>query len=103
MTDMTPNYTDAMVSDMTDRYTGSPDLATAREIAKDFGKSTKSVVAKLVSLGIYKKAEKASKTGKPVIQKATLVKMIEAHYGFEMSSLVKATKIDLQNMVDNLS
>ena len=103
MTDTTPNYTEAMTADMTDRYNADPTLDTARAIAKDFGKSTKSVVAKLVSLGIYKKAEKVTKAGKPVVQKATLVKAIEAHYGFAMPSLVKATKTDLLALASNLS
>ena len=100
MTDITPNYTEAMTADMTDRYNADPTLDTARAIAKDFGKSTKSVVAKLVSLGIYKKAEKASKTGKPVIQKAQLVARITKATGMEMPSLVKATKDDLFRLID---
>ena len=100
MTDI--NYTDDMVKAMTDTYNENPTLDTARTIADDLGKSTKSVVAKLVSLGIYKKAERVTKTGAKPIQKRTLVKAIETHYGFEMPSLVKAKKIDLQNMVDNL-
>lgn len=102
MSDNVPNYTDAMVTQMTDLYTSVPTLDTAKKIADDFGKSPKSVIAKLVSLGIYQKAERTTKTGAKPVQKAQLVKLIEAHYGFEMKSLVKATKIDLQNLVDNL-
>jgi len=101
MTDV--NYTDEMVASMTEAYSSNPTLDTARKIANDFGKSTKSVVAKLVSMGIYQKAEKKTKTGGKPIQKATLVKQIESHYGFAMPSLVKATKIDLQNMVNSFS
>ena len=96
------NYTDKMVELMTKAYDADPTLENARTIADDLGKSTKSVVAKLVSLGIYQKAERKTKTGGKPIQKRTLVKAIETHYGFEMPSLVKAKKIDLQNMVDNL-
>ena len=103
MTDTIANYTDEMVTSMTETYSANPTLDTAKSLAADMGKSTKSVVAKLVSLGIYKKAEKKSKSGNPVIQKATLVKQIETHYGFALPSLIKATKTDLQNMVDNLS
>lgn len=95
MTDTTVNYTDDMVTAMTDRYNAVPTLDTARAIADDFGKSTKSVVAKLVSLGIYKKADRKTKTGAPVIQKADLVKAINASTGLQLDSLVKATKADL--------
>lgn len=103
MTNDTVNYTDEMIASMTEEYSATPTLDTAKKIADNFGKSTKSVVAKLVSLGIYQKAERKTKSGAKPIQKAQLVKAIEAHYGFEMKSLVKATKIDLQNMVDNLT
>ena len=103
MTDTNVNYTDDMVTTMTETYEATPTLATAKSIAEDMGKSTKSVVAKLVSLGIYQKAERKTKTGAKPIQKATLVKTIEEHYGFTMPSLVKATKIDLQKLVDNIA
>ena len=104
MTDTkTVNYTDEMVADMTERYEADPTLDNVKAIAADFGKSTKSIVAKLVSLGIYQKAERKTKNGQPIIQKAALVKQIEAHYGFEMPSLVKATKADLQHLASAIN
>ena len=97
------NYTDQMVTEMTSTYLENPTLDTAREIASHLGKSTKSVVAKLVSLGIYKKAVRATKSGSPVVQKATLVKEIEKATGLTMPSLVKATKADLLQLKATLA
>ena len=103
MTGKNVNYTDEMVATMVETYEANPNIDTVKDIAEDMGKSVKSVVAKLVSLGVYQKAERTAKNGKPVVQKAALVKMIEQHYGLEAPSLVKATKIDLQKLVDGIA
>ena len=96
------NYTKEQEASMIAEYKMNPTRATVDVIAEDLGKSVKSVIAKLVTLKVYVKAVKTTKTGKPVIRKTALVEKINAHFGFEMPSLVKATKADLQNMVDNL-
>jgi len=51
---------------------------------------------------VYKTEKKLTKAGVPVVSKKDLVAQIEAHFGFASPSLVKATKVDLQNLVDNL-
>ena len=102
MTTENKNYTKEMEASMMAEYKMNPTRATVDVIAEDLGKSVKSVIAKLVTLKVYVKAVKTTKTGKPVIRKTALVEKINAHFGFEMPSLVKATKADLQNMVDNL-
>ena len=102
MTTENKNYTKEQEASMIAEYKMNPTRATVDVIAEDLGKSVKSVIAKLVTLKVYVKAVKTTKTGKPVIRKTALVEKINAHFGFEMPSLVKATKADLQNMVDNL-
>jgi hypothetical protein len=52
---------------------------------------------------VYKTEAKVSKSGVPVVSKKDLVAQIEAHYGFALPSFAKATKVDLQNLVDNLN
>ena len=96
------NYTKDQEASMIAEYKMNPTRATVDVIAEDLGKSVKSVISKLCTLGVYVKAVKVAKTGKPVIRKTALVEKINAHFGFAMPSLVKATKQDLQNMVDNL-
>ena len=103
MTTENKNYTKDQEASMIAEYKMNPTRATVDVIAEDLGKSVKSVIAKLVTLKVYVKAVKTTKTGKPVIRKTALVEKINSHFGFEMPSLVKATKDDLQNMVDNLS
>ena len=102
MTTENKNYTKEMEASMMAEYKMNPTRATVDVIAEDLGKTVKSVIAKLVTLKVYVKAVKTTKTGKPVIRKTALVEKINAHFGFAMPSLVKATKQDLQNMVDNL-
>ena len=97
------NYTKDQEASMIAEYKMNPTRATVDVIAEDLGKTVKSVIAKLVTLKVYVKAVKTTKTGKPVIRKTALVEKINSHFGFEMPSLVKATKDDLQNMVDNLN
>ena len=102
-TETIKNYTKEMEASMIAEYKMNPTRATVDVIAEDLGKSVKSVIAKLVTLKVYVKAVKTAKTGKPVTSKKDLVAKINAHFNLEMPSLAKATKIDLQNMVDNLS
>jgi hypothetical protein len=103
MTITTKNYTKEQEASMIAEYKMNPSRATVDVIAEELGKSVKSVIAKLVTLKVYVKAIKVSKSGKPSVTKKDLVKIINEHYGFEMPSLVKATKTDLDLMVQNLS
>ena len=98
------NYTDEMVATLVSGYTTKEgtNKEFVSEIAKELGRSTKSIVAKLVSLNLYVTEDKVTKTGLPVVSKGVLVGQIEDHFGFNLPSLVKATKVDLQNLVDNL-
>ena len=102
MTTENKNYTKEMEASMIAEYKMNPSRKTVDVIAEQLGKSVKSVIAKLVTLKVYEKALKVTKSGKPVVRKSALVAEINAHFGFEMPSLVKATKEDLQNMADNL-
>ena len=54
-------------------------------------------------LGVYKKKERVTKNGSPVITKMELVKKINAHFNIEINSLVKSTKADLQKLVTSFS
>jgi len=94
------NYSDKMVAEMESAYTENPTMDTVKHLASTMGKTDKSIIAKLVSLGVYKKKERATKSGAKIVTKADLVSQINTHFGMELPSLVKATKIDLQNLVD---
>jgi len=96
------NYNQDLVAKMINDYRENPNRETVEKLAKEFGKSVRSITAKLSQLGVYKKIERKTKTGKSVISKSDLVKIINEHYNLEMPSLVKATKEDLEKMVTNL-
>jgi len=103
MTDMTAkasaNYTQEMVDTISSDYSANPTRATVDALADKFNKTPRSIIAKLSALGIYVKAERVTKRGEPVVRKDELVAQVQASLGFEVPSLVKMTKVDLQNLI----
>lgn len=57
-------YTADAVASIVARYEATPSIATVAEIASDLGVTVPSVRSKLASLGVYQKAETATKRGK---------------------------------------
>ena len=96
------NYTEEMVSEMTTAYTDNPTRETVDELARHFGKTTRSIIAKLSREGVYIAQPRTTKSGEPVVAKAELVAQIQEHFGIELPTLVKAGKADLQRLVDSL-
>tara|TARA_B100000809_G_scaffold243_1_gene280 strand:- start:206 stop:523 length:318 start_codon:yes stop_codon:yes gene_type:complete len=96
------NYTDTMVDQMHDVYTKSPTRESVEFLANKFGKSTRSVIAKLSREGIYVPMERKTKSGEPIVRKNELVAQIEEYFSIEVPSLVKATKADLQKLVETI-
>ena len=97
------NYTDELVAQMTEAYTANPTRETVDALAKQLGKSVRSIIAKLSREGVYVAQPKVTKTGEPVVRKAELVSVVEAHFGIALPTLVKASKADLQRLVDTIS
>ena len=97
----TPNYTDEMVDAMVAEYTSNPTKDTVSALAKEFNKSTRSIVAKLVREGVYKAQPRTTKTGAPVVRKSEIVADIQTALGASagLPSLEKASKADLQNLL----
>ena len=99
----TKNYSDEMVAEMHDLYSANPTRETVELIAENFGKSVRSVIAKLSREGIYVSQPRVTKTGEPVVRKSELVAQIEAHFEIEIPTLVKASKADLQTLLNSIS
>ena len=97
------NYTDEMVAQMTAKYEANPSRDTVDALAIEFGKSVRSVIAKLSREGVYVAQPKVTKTGEPVVRKAELLAEIQEKLGTELPSLVKASKADLQRLIDTIS
>jgi hypothetical protein len=96
------NYTDEMVEAIRSEYEAAPVRATVDALAARFGKTPRSIIAKLSTLGIYQAPARVTKTGKPVVKKEALVAEIVATIGVELPSLVKANKQDLEALVSAL-
>jgi hypothetical protein len=68
------------------------------ELALAFGKSVRSIVAKLAREGVYQKKEKAAKALGST-RKDEVVLTLELAAGVEMPSLHKCTKEDLEKLL----
>ena len=99
----TANYTQQQTEQMVSKYTANPTRDTVDALAKELGKNTRSVIAKLSREGVYIAQPRTTKSGEPVISKSELVAQINEHFGIEMPTLVKAGKQDLQKLVDAIS
>ena len=97
------NYTDEMVETIVSVYEAAPERATVDALAEKFGKTPRSIIAKLSTLGIYKAPARVTKTGAPVVKKEFLVAEINNKLGVELPSLVKANKQDLEALFAALS
>jgi hypothetical protein len=97
-TEKVVNYTDAQAAELKAAYVAAPTKETVAEFAGKFGKTTRSIVAKLAKMEVYQKAEYVSKTGEKPIKKdahadaiGAVLKLTEA----EADSLTKANKTAL--------
>ena len=98
----TKNYTDEMVAEMIKVYTANPTRESVDLLANQFGKSVRSIIAKLSREGVYIAQERKTKSGEPVVRKADLVSQLETHFDSELPSLVKASKADLTFLVETI-
>lgn len=96
------NYSEKDVSMMVSAYEANPTRDTVEALAEKLGKNTRSVIAKLSREGVYKAQPRVTKAGEPVVLKGELVARIETALGITIPSIVKATKTDLQALVDHL-
>lgn len=90
-----PNYTETQTAELRAAYVENPTKETVESFAVKFGKSTRSIVAKLSKEGVYKAKEYVSKTGEKPIKKdeyadavGKILRMNEA----DTESLTKANK-----------
>ena len=99
----TVNYTAEMTAKLVEAYKAGE---TVEKLAEAFGKTARSVIAKLSREGVYIKKEYTTKTGeKPVKKDATadaigaILRLSEG----EIDSLTKANKTALKKIFDALA
>jgi putative heme iron utilization protein len=91
-TEKIANYTEAQVTELVEAYKASPTDVTVKALAEKFGKSTRSIVAKLAKEQVYQ--SKAKEAGKRAMLKAEMVAEIATLVGKSeevLESLEKAT------------
>ena len=87
------NYTEAQEAELA--AAGMIDNELAIEFAAKFNKDVRSIRAKAVRMGIYKSAEKVSKTGGKIESKEAIVADIAKIVGKNLDGLEKASKQSL--------
>ena len=100
-TETVKNYTESQEAEL--QAAGIIDNAKALEFAAKFGKDVRSIRAKAVRMGIYKAAEKKSKSGGKIESKEDIVKDIAELIGKNMEGLEKAPKLALQIIRERLA
>jgi len=116
MATKTPNYTEAMISEIRERYTAVRDSdqtmrdSVVRQIAADLGKSWKGIIAKLAPMvmeteageveKLYRPKEKVSSvTGGSPAKKDALAAQFVKMVGLNLVSAEKLNKTDLSALI----
>jgi hypothetical protein len=100
------NYTAEQTTEMVAAYTANPAAETVTMLAEKFGKTVRSVVAKLSREGVYQKKEYKTKTGDKVEKKDTTADAIGAILklkGNDIDSLTKCNKTALKAIFEALA
>lgn len=94
------NYTAEQTAAIVEGYTNG---SSVEMLAVAFGKSVRSIVAKLSREKVYKKKEYVTKSGEIVVKKDELVDKMATMFGLteaEADSLTKANKTALKKILD---
>lgn len=93
------NYTPEQTTELVSAYKAEPTPETVETFAEKFGKTVKSVVAKLSREGVYVKAEKGEGEHKRA-RKAELVTAFEFAVGVELKSMHNMTVKDIEALMN---
>ncbi len=96
-------YTPEQTTEMVEAYKAAPTADTVATFAVKFGKSLKSVVAKLSREGVYQAKAYVSKNGEKPVKKDELADKFMAKFGMteaEADSMTKANKTALVKVLE---
>ena len=97
-------YTAEQTAELVSAYAANPSAEVVATFAEKFGKTVKSVVAKLSREGVYQKKEYVSKTGGKPVKKDALANEFQDVFGLtesEADSLTKANKTALAKILNS--
>ncbi len=96
-----PNYTAEQTAAIVSAYVANSTPETVEALAKQFGKTTRSIIAKLSREQVYKAKEYTTRNGEKPVKKDETASAIAAILGLtdgEADSLEKANKTALQKI-----
>ncbi len=93
-------YTEEQARHMQAEYEADSSRATVDRLAAEYEVSSRSIIGKLVSMGVYKAPQRTTKLGLPVELKKDLAKEIGDYFGLELPSLTKAEREELRSLRD---
>lgn len=102
-TEKTVNYTEAQTVELVQAYVATPTDETVKSFAEKFGKTTRSIVAKLAKEKVY--VSKAKEAGKRDMLKSEMITKIAELVGKseeQLESLEKATGVALKAVIEAL-
>lgn len=102
-TEKTVNYTEAQTTELVQAYVATPTDETVKSFAEKFGKTTRSIVAKLAKEKVY--VSKAKEAGKRDMLKSEMITKIAELVGKseeQLESLEKATGVALKAVIEAL-
>ncbi len=98
----TPNYTAEQTAAIVADYVANPTPETVTVLAEKFGKTTRSIIAKLSREQVYKAKEYVGKNGEKPVKKDDLADKLAALVGLneaETTSLEKVNKTALVKLL----
>lgn len=99
-------YTVEQTTALVAAYQAAPTAETVAAFAETFGKSVKSIVAKLSREGVYQKKTYVTKAGAAPVRKEELADRLQAVFGLseaEADSLAKANKTALVKILEKVA
>lgn len=100
------NYTKEQTETLIDRYKRNPNRDTVILLAREFDKSTKSIIGKLAREGVYQRQSYKTKTGEDPVTKEELVIQIAEKLEIELrfiAGLEKSPKAALKYLLDSIN
>lgn len=94
------SYTEELTKQIVKEYEAEPTRETVDAIAGRIGKTSRSVIAKLAAVGVYRTPQRTTKTGDPIVKKEEMVADLEEILGVTLETLVKSGKQDLQKLLE---
>ena len=98
-----PTYSPEQTVELVEAYKADASETTVQTYAEKFGKSVRSIVAKLSREGVYKRKEYVSKTGEKPVKKEEMADEFQQIFGLtesEADSITKANKTALKKILD---